>query len=210
MARFVDLHPENPQARLIQQVVDALRDDDALIAYPTDSGYALGCRIGNRDGRDRMLRIRDLDERHHFTLVCHDFAQLGQFVHVSNAAFRTIKAATPGPYTFILPGTPEVPRRLLHPKKRTVGVRIPDHLLVQTLLEALDEPLLSTTLILPGEDVARTDGWAIKEDLDHQVDLVLECGEVIAQPTTVIDWSDNAPEVTRYGAGDATRFETWG
>ncbi len=210
MARFVDLHPENPQARLIQQVVDALRDDDALIAYPTDSGYALGCRIGNRDGRDRMLRIRDLDERHHFTLVCHDFAQLGQFVHVSNAAFRTIKAATPGPYTFILPGTPEVPRRLLHPKKRTVGVRIPDHLLVQTLLEALDEPLLSTTLIVPGEDEARTDGWEIKEDLDHQVDLVLACGEVIAQPTTVIDWSDNAPEVARYGAGDATRFETWG
>ncbi len=207
MARFVDLHPENPQARLIQQVVDALRDEDALIAYPTDSGYALGCRIGNRDGRDRMLRIRDLDDRHHFTLVCHDFAQLGHFVHVSNAAFRAIKAATPGPYTFILPGTPEVPRRLLHPKKRTVGVRIPDHVLVQTLLEALGEPLLSTTLILPGEDEARTDGWGIKEDLDHQVDVVLECGEVIAQPTTVVDWSDDSPEVTRYGAGDATRFE---
>lgn len=208
MARFVDLHPENPQARLIQQVVDALRDDDALIAYPTDSGYALGCRIGNRDGRDRMLRIRDLDDRHHFTLVCHDFAQLGQFVHISNAAFRAIKAATPGPYTFILPGTPEVPRRLLHPKKRTVGVRIPDHVLVQTLLEALGEPLLSTTLILPGEDEARTDSWGIKEDLDHQVDLVLECGDVIAQPTTVIDWSDDAPEVVRAGAGDADRFET--
>ncbi len=207
MARFVDLHPENPQARLIQQVVDALRDDDALIAYPTDSGYALGCRIGNGDGRDRMLRIRDLDDRHHFTLVCHDFAQLGQFVHISNAAFRAIKAATPGPYTFILPGTPEVPRRLLHPKKRTVGVRIPDHVLVQTLLEALGEPLLSTTLILPGEAEARTDSWGIKEDLDHQVDLVLECGDVIAQPTTVIDWSDDAPEVVRAGAGDTARFE---
>jgi tRNA threonylcarbamoyl adenosine modification protein (Sua5/YciO/YrdC/YwlC family) len=207
MATFVDLHPENPQARLIQQVVDALRDDDALIAYPTDSGYALGCRIGNRDGRDRMLRIRDLDDRHHFTLVCHDFAQLGQFVHISNAAFRAIKAATPGPYTFILPGTPEVPRRLLHPKKRTVGARIPDHVLVQTLLEALGEPLLSTTLILPGEDQARTDSWGIKEDLDHQVDLVLECGDVIAQPTTVIDWSDDAPEVVRAGAGDPERFE---
>ena len=207
MARFVDLHPDNPQARLVQQVVDALRDDDALIAYPTDSGYALGCRIGNRDGRDRMLRIRDLDERHHFTLVCRDFAQLGHFVHVSNAAFRAIKAATPGPYTFILPGTPEVPRRLLHPKKRTVGVRIPDHRLVQTLLEALGEPLLSTTLILPGEEEARTDGWSIKEDLDHQVDLVLECGEVTAQPTTVIDWSEGVPEVVRAGAGDPARFE---
>jgi tRNA threonylcarbamoyl adenosine modification protein (Sua5/YciO/YrdC/YwlC family) len=207
MARFVDLHPQNPQSRLIQQVVDALRDEDAVIAYPTDSGYALGCRIGNRDGRDRMLRIRHLDERHHFTLVCHDFAQLGHFAHVSNAAFRAIKAATPGPYTFILPGTPEVPRRLLHPKKRTVGVRIPDHLLVRTLLEALDEPLLSTTLILPGEEEARTDGWEIKEDLDHHVDLVLDCGEVIAQPTTVVDWSEGAPEITRYGAGDASRFE---
>lgn len=206
MARFVDLHPENPQPRLIQQIVDALRDDDALIAYPTDSGYALGCRIGNRDGRDRMLRIRDLDERHHFTLVCKNFAQLGQFVHVSNAAFRSIKAATPGAYTFILPGTPEVPRRLLHAKKRTVGVRIPDHLLAQTLLEALGEPLLSTTLILPGEDAARTDGWGIKEDLDHQVDLVVECGEVTAQPTTVVDWSEGAPEIMRYGAGDAARF----
>ena len=206
MARFVDVHPDNPQPRLIQQIVDALRDEDALIAYPTDSGYALGCRIGNRDGRDRMLRIRHLDERHHFTLVCHDFAQLGHFVHVSNAAFRSIKAATPGPYTFILPGTPEVPRRLLHPKKRTVGVRIPDHLLVQTLLESLGEPLLSTTLILPEEEEARTDGWAIKEDLDHQVDLVVECGEVTAQPTTVVDWSEGTPEVTRIGAGDATRF----
>ena len=155
----------------------------------------------------RRLRIRDLDERHHFTLVCRDFAQLGHFVHVSNAAFRAIKAATPGPYTFILPGTPEVPRRLLHPKKRTVGVRIPDHRLVQTLLEALGEPLLSTTLILPGEEEARTDGWAIKEDLDHQVDLVLECGEVTAQPTTVIDWSEGVPEVVRAGAGDPARFE---
>ena len=126
MARYLDVHPDNPQPRLLAQVADALRDD-ALIAYPTDSGYALGCRIGNRDGRDRILRIRGLDERHHFTLVCKDFAQLGQLVHVDNSAFRAIKAATPGPYTFILPATPEVPRRLLHPKKRTVGVRIPDH-----------------------------------------------------------------------------------
>ena len=137
MARYLDLHPDNPQPRLVEQVVDALRDDDALIAYPTDSGYALGCQLGNRDGRDRILRIRDLDERHHFTLMCKDFAQLGQFVHVDNAAFRAIKAATPGPYTFILPATGEVPRRLMHPKKRTVGVRIPDHVVVCALLEAL-------------------------------------------------------------------------
>ena len=178
MARFVDLHPDNPQPRLVAQVVEALRDD-ALIAYPTDSGYALGCRLGNRDGRDRILRIRDLDERHHFTLVCKDFAQLGHFVHVDNSAFRAIKAATPGPYTFILPALPEVPRRLLHPKKRTVGVRIPDHVLVQALLDGLGEPLLSSTLILPGETEARTDGWSVKEELDHVVDLVLEAGEIV-------------------------------
>jgi tRNA threonylcarbamoyl adenosine modification protein (Sua5/YciO/YrdC/YwlC family) len=207
MARYLDLHPDNPQPRLVHQVVDALREDDALMAYPTDSGYALGCRLGNRDGRDRILRIRHLDERHHFTLVCKDFAQLGHFVHVDNKAFRAIKAATPGPYTFILPATPEVPRRLLHPKKRTVGVRIPDHTLVHALLEALEEPLLSSTLILPGETEARTDGWSVKEDLDHQVDLVLDCGQVTAQPTTVVDWSAGAPEVVRRGAGDPSRFE---
>lgn len=206
MARFLDLHPDNPQPRLVAQVVEALRDD-ALIAYPTDSGYALGAQLGNRDGRMRILRIRDLDERHHFTLMCRDFAQLGQFVQVSNHAFRALKAATPGPYTFILPATAEVPRRLLHPKKRTVGVRIPEHVLVQTLLAELGEPMLTSTLILPGETEARTMGWEVKEELDHVVDLVLEAGETPAVPTTVVDWSENEPEVVRYGAGDATRFE---
>ena len=187
-------------------MVQALRDDQ-LIAYPTDSGYALGARLGNREGRDRILRIRDLDERHHFTLMCKDFAQLGQFVHVDNAAFRAIKAATPGPYTFILPATGEVPKRLMHPKKRTVGVRIPDHVLVCAILEELGEPILTSTLILPGEEEARTMGWEIKEDLDHVVDIVIEAGETSAQPTTVIDWSAGSPEVVRYGAGDASRFE---
>ena len=206
MARYLDVHPDNPQPRLLAQIADALRDD-ALIAYPTDSGYALGCRVGNRDGRDRILRIRGLDERHHFTLVCKDFAQLGQLVQVDNAAFRAIKAATPGPYTFILPATPEVPRRLLHPKKRTVGVRIPDHTFVRDLLEELGEPLLTSTLILPDEDEARTSGWEIKEELDHQVDIVVEAGDTTATPTTVIDFSGGAPEVLRYGAGDAARFE---
>lgn len=207
MARFLDIHPDNPQPRLIEQVVRAVRDDDALIAYPTDSGYALGCRLGNRDGRDRILRIRDLDDRHHFTLVCRDFAQLGQFVKISNRAFRAVKAATPGPYTFILPATGEVPRRLMHPKKRTVGVRIPRHRFVSALLEALGEPLLSSTLILPGETEARTVGWEVKEELDHVVDLVIEAGEVTAQPTTVVDWSEEAPQVARVGAGDPARFE---
>lgn len=206
MARYLDLHPDNPQPRLVAQVVEALRDDQ-LIAYPTDSGYALGCQLGNRSGRDRILNIRDLDDRHDFTLMCRDFAQLGQFVHVDNNAFRAIKACTPGPYTFILPATREVPKRLMHAKKKTVGVRIPDHVVVQALLTELGEPMLTSTLILPGETEPRTMGWDIKEELDHGVDLVIESGEVIAQPTTVVDWSDDAPQVLRYGAGDPTRFE---
>ena len=206
MARFLDVHPDNPQQRLVDQIVTALRDDQ-LIAYPTDSGYALGCQLGNRDGRDRILRIRGLDERHHFTLMCRDFAQLGQFVQVNNSAFRAIKAATPGPYTFILPATGEVPRRLMHPKKRTVGVRIPDHVFDQALLETLGEPLLTSTLILPGEEEPRSQGWEIKEELDHQVDIVVEAGETLAEPTTVIDWSEGYPEVLRVGAGDPSRFE---
>ncbi|MDQ4114146.1 L-threonylcarbamoyladenylate synthase [Nocardioides sp. NPDC023903] len=205
MARFLDVHPDNPQSRLISQVVDALRDDQ-LIAYPTDSGYALGSRIGNKDGRDRILKIRGLDDRHHFTLICKDFAQLGTMVHVDNSAFRAIKHATPGPYTFILPATPEVPRRLMHPKKKTVGVRIPEHAVVQALLEELGEPLLSSTLILPGETEPEVFGWNVKEALDHQVDIVIEAGETPAEPTTVIDWSDGEPEVIREGAGDVSGF----
>lgn len=206
MATYLDVHPDNPQPRLLAQVVAALADD-ALIAYPTDSGYALGARLGNREGRDRILAIRELDDRHHFTLMCRDFAQLGQFVHVDNAAFRAIKAATPGPYTFILPATREVPRRLMHPKKRTVGVRIPDHRLVHDLLDAHGEALLTSSLILPGEDDPRTMGWDVKEDLDHVVDVVIDSGETPSQPTTVIDWSEGAPVVVRHGAGDASRFE---
>jgi len=205
MARYLDIHPDNPQPRLLQQVADALRDDQ-LIAYPTDSGYALGCRLGNRDGRDRILRIRGLDDKHHFTLMCADFAQLGQLVKLDNAAFRAIKAATPGPYTFILPATAEVPRRLMHPKKKTVGVRIPDHRFVHALLELFGEPLLTSTLILPGETEPRSLGWDIKEELDHQVDVVIEAGETLAEPTTVIDWSEGHPEVLRVGAGDPERF----
>ncbi|NPC95800.1 L-threonylcarbamoyladenylate synthase [Nocardioides sp. zg-DK7169] len=207
MARYVDLHPDNPQSRLITKIADAMRDDDALVAYPTDSGYALGCRVGNREGRDRILRIRGLDERHHFTLMCSDFSQLGQLVKIDNSAFRAIRAATPGPYTFILPGMPEVPRRLLHPKKKTVGVRIPDHVVVQALLAELGEPILSSTLILPGETEPRTMGWEVKEDLDHDVDIVIEAGETPAEPTTVVDFSDGPPEVIRRGAGDPSRFE---
>ena len=205
MAKYFDVHPDNPQPRAIGQVVGLVRDD-GLVAYPTDSCFALGCRMGNKDGLDRIREIRQLDERHHFTLMCRDFAQLGQFVRVENAAFRAIKAATPGPYTFILPATGEVPLRLMHPKKRTVGVRIIDHTVAATLLAALGEPILTSTLILPGEEQPRIHGWEVKEELDHQVDVVIDAGEVIPEPTTVVDWSAGYPEVVRVGAGDPARF----
>jgi tRNA threonylcarbamoyl adenosine modification protein (Sua5/YciO/YrdC/YwlC family) len=206
MARYVDVHPDNPQPRVIAQIADVVRDD-GLIAYPTDSGYALGARLGNREGRDRILAIRELDEKHHFTLMCSDFAQLGQFVQVSNSAFRAIRSATPGPYTFILPATAEVPRRLLHPKKRTVGVRLPDHAVCHALVTGLGEPMLSSSLILPGETEPRAQGWEIKEQLDHVVDLVVEAGETLAEPTTVVDWSEGFPQIVRVGAGDTERFQ---
>ena len=205
MARYLDVHPRDPQPRLIGQAVALLRDD-ALIAYPTDSCYALGCRLDSPDGADRIRRIRSLDDKHHFTLVCSDFGQLGQFVHLDNAAFRSIKAATPGPYTFILTATREVPKRLAHPKKRTVGVRIPDHPVVRALLRELGTPLLSSTLLLPGDETPMTDGWSIKEALDNQVDAVLDAGDCGTDPTTVVDLSGGAPQVVRVGAGDAARF----
>jgi tRNA threonylcarbamoyl adenosine modification protein (Sua5/YciO/YrdC/YwlC family) len=206
MARYLDVHPDNPQPRVIRQVVDLIRSD-GLIAYPTDSCYALGCQLGNQAGLDRIRSIRHLDDRHHFTLMCSDFAQLGQFVHVNNAVFRLLKASTPGRYTFILPATREVPRRLMHPKKKTVGVRIPEHTVAQALLAELGEPLLSTTLLLPGETEPMTHGWDIKERLDHVVDAVVDSGDCGTEPTTVIDLSGDEPEILRLGAGDPARFE---
>jgi tRNA threonylcarbamoyl adenosine modification protein (Sua5/YciO/YrdC/YwlC family) len=200
------MHPVDPQPRAVRQVVDVLRDG-GLIAYPTDSGYALGAMLGNQRAKDRIRDIRRLDDKHHYTIVCKDFAQMGQFVHVDNAVFRAVKAATPGPYTFILPGTHEVPRRLLHPKKRTVGVRIPDHPVVQALLAEVGEPLLSSTLLMPGESEPMTEGWAVKEALDHVVDFVIDAGECGTDPTTVVDFSDGEAEVVRVGAGDPARFE---
>jgi tRNA threonylcarbamoyl adenosine modification protein (Sua5/YciO/YrdC/YwlC family) len=206
MARYLDVHPDNPQPRLLQQIVDALHDD-ALIAYPTDSGYALGIQLGNRAGLDRIRQIRQLDEKHHFTLVCRDFAQLGPLVHLDNAAFRMVKAATPGPYTFILPATSEVPKRLMHPKKRTVGVRIPEHRVVQALLAELGEPLLSSTLLLPGQVDPMTEGWVVQEEIGQWLDAVVDCGECGSEPTTVVDLSSGLAEVVRYGAGETSRFE---
>lgn len=205
MAKYFDVHPENPQRRSVGQIVDLVRSG-GLIAYPTDSCFALGCQLGNKEGLERIRSIRQLDDRHHFTLVCHDFAQLGQFVYLSNTVFRAVKASTPGPYTFILPATKEVPRRLMHAKKKTVGVRIPDHVVAQAILAELGEPLLSSTLLMPGEDEPMTQGWEIKEALDHVVDAVIDSGECGTEPTTVIDFSDDEPEVIREGAGDLARF----
>lgn len=206
MARYYDVHPDTPQPRLLRQVVDLIRGG-GLIAYPTDSCFAFGCQLGNRAGLDRIREIRRLDERHHFTLVCRDFAQLGQFVQVSNSVFRLVKACTPGSYTFILPATREVPRRLLHPKKRTVGVRVPKHTVTQALLAELGEPLLSSTMLLPGQDEPMTQGWEIKERLDHLVDAVIDAGDCGTEPTTVVDLSQSEPEILRRGAGDPARFE---
>ncbi|MEU3744556.1 MULTISPECIES: L-threonylcarbamoyladenylate synthase [Streptomyces] len=206
MAKYFDVHPDNPQPRTIGSVADSIRNG-ALVAYPTDSCYALGSRLGSRDGISRIRTIRDLDDRHHFTLMCENFAQLGQLVQIDNDVFRAIKAATPGPYTFILPATREVPRQLLHPKKKTVGVRIPDHVVTQALLAELGEPLLSSTLLLPDEAEPLTQGWEIKERLDHQVDVVVDSGDCGTEPTTVVDFSSGEPEIVRRGAGDTTRFE---
>ncbi len=191
MATYFDVHPVDPQPRSIAQVVRIMRDG-GVVAYPTDSGFALGCQMGNQDGLARMRQIRQLDDKHHFTLLCKDFAQLGQLVHIDNSVFRAIKAATPGCYTFILPATSEVPRKLLHPKKRTVGVRIPEHKVAQAMLAEIGEPIVTTTLLLPGEEEPMTLGWEIKERLDHQVDAVIDSGDAGKEPTTVIDFSSGA------------------
>ena len=204
MARYLDIHPRDPQPRLLAQAAQVIADG-GLIAYPTDSGYALGCALGNQEGKERIASIRRLDERHHYTLVCSSFAQLGHFVLIDNSVFRAVKAGTPGPFTFILPATKEVPRRLLHPKKKTVGVRLPDHRLVSALLAEVGEPLLSSTLILPGHEEPLTEGWVVGEEIGHLVDVIIE-GECGLEPTTVVDFSSGEPVIARHGAGDAGLF----
>jgi tRNA threonylcarbamoyl adenosine modification protein (Sua5/YciO/YrdC/YwlC family) len=206
MARYFDIHPADPQPRMIAQIADIARAG-GVIAYPTDSCYALGCQLGNTDGIARIRAIRHLDDRHHLTLVCQDFAQLGQFARVDNRVFRAIKAATPGSYTFILPATREVPRRLQHPGKKTVGIRIPRHAVTQALLAELGEPLVSSTLLLPGQDEPMTEGWQIADQLGHAVDAVIDSGDCGTEPTTVIDFSREEPEILRRGAGDTSGFE---
>jgi tRNA threonylcarbamoyl adenosine modification protein (Sua5/YciO/YrdC/YwlC family) len=206
MARYFDIHPASPQRRAIAQVADIVRAG-GVIAYPTDSCYALGCQLGNSDGIMRIRSIRHLDDRHHLTLVCQDFAQLGQFVHVDNTVFRAVKAATPGSYTFILPATKEVPRRLQHRGKKTVGVRIPRHVVTQALLAELGEPLVSSTLLLPGQEDPMTQGWEIDAEIGHAVDAVIDSGDCGIEPTTVIDYSQDKPEILRHGAGATSAFE---
>ena len=206
MARYFDIHPDNPQQRSVAQIADIVRAG-GVIAYPTDSCYALGCQLGNTDGFARIRSIRQLDERHHLTLMCRDFAQLGQLVVIPNSIFRAIKAATPGSYTFILPATKEVPRILQHPRKKTVGVRIPRHVATQALLAELGEPLVSSTLLLPGHEEPMTEGWAIAEELEDAVDAVIDSGDCGTEPTTVIDFSQPEPEIVRRGAGDPSAFE---
>ena len=206
MARYFDVHAVDPQPRSIAAVVRMLRED-GVIAYPTDSGYALGCQLGSAGGVDRIRQIRGLDERHHLTLVCSDLAQLGQLVELDTPVFRAIKAATPGPYTFILTASREVPRRMQHPKKRTVGARIPRHAVVAALLRELGEPLVSSTLLLPGQEQPSTDGWQVKEELDALVDGVVDSGECGSEPTTVVDFTQGYPVVTRVGTGDPAPFQ---
>ncbi|GAA4703828.1 L-threonylcarbamoyladenylate synthase [Phytohabitans rumicis] len=206
VATYFEVHPDNPQPRSIRQVVDVVRAG-GLIAYPTDSCFALGCQMGNTASLERIRDIRKLDPSHHFTLVCRDFAQLGQLVKITNSMFRLIKAATPGPYTFVLPATRDVPRRLMHPRKRTVGVRIPDHRVAQALLAELGEPMLSSTLLLPGEDDPMTNGQQIKQRLEHEIDAVIDSGDCGTEPTTVVDLSQDEPQIVRVGAGDPSRFE---
>lgn len=206
MARYFDVNPDNPQPRALDQIVAILRAG-GVIAYPTDSGFALGSLVGNRSGADRIRAIRDLDERHHMTVVVSEFGQLGRYVQMDNRVFRAIKAATPGPYTFILEATREVPRVMQHPRKRTIGVRVPDHVTTLALLDRLGEPLISSTLIAPGETEPMNDGWQINEELGHLLDGVLDSGDVPRDPTTVIDLTGDEPVIVRRGGGNPSLFE---
>ncbi|WP_101641402.1 L-threonylcarbamoyladenylate synthase [Brevibacterium antiquum] len=206
MVTLLNMHPENPQNRMIEKAVQTLRDG-GLIAYPTDSCYALGCALDNKAGIERITRIRQLDSKHHFTLMCHDFAQLGQFVIVDNSDFRVIKSMTPGPYTFIMKATKEVPRRMMHAKKHSVGARIPQNVTALALVEAMGEPILSSTLLLPGAEDPLTQADDVVEQIGNDVDVVIESGVPGTVPTSVIDFTGREPEVARVGAGDVSRFE---
>ena len=200
MSQFFQIHPVNPQQRLIHQAVEIIRQD-GLIAYPTDSSYALGCHVGDKRGMERIRRLRGLDNRHNFTLVCRDLAEISSYARVDNSAYRLLRSLTPGAFTFILRATGEVPRRLQNPKRKTIGIRVPDHPITQALLDELGEPLMSSTLILPGRDVPETDAHDIREQLEHELDLVIDGGNCGLEPTSVVDMTGTVPEVVRQGCG---------
>ena len=206
MSQFYQIHPDNPQARLIRNAADIIRGG-GVVVYPTDSAYALGCQIGNKNAVDRIRRIRKLDDRHNFTLVCSDLSEIATYAKVDNAAYRLLRHCTPGPYTFILKATTEVPRRLMHPKRKTVGLRVPDNRIASALLADLGEPLMSVTLIMPGEEYPMTDPYDIRDTLQHEVDLVIDGGYCGMEPTTVVDLADDTPMVLYVGKGDITPFE---
>ncbi|WP_086984478.1 L-threonylcarbamoyladenylate synthase [Vibrio aphrogenes] len=206
MSQFFYLHPENPQARLINQAVAIIRNG-GVIVYPTDSGYALGCQLENKSALERICRIRKIDDKHNFTLLCRDLSELSLYARIDNTSFRLLKNNTPGAYTFIFKGTKEVPRRLMNAKRKTIGIRVPDNKIALDLLEALGEPLMSTTLILPGNDYAESDPDDIRDKLEYSVDLIMNGGFLGEQPTTVVDFSDDDMVVVRRGAGDPTPFE---
>ena len=205
MAQFFSIHPDNPQLRLIRQAAEIVRAG-GVIVYPTDSCYALGCHLGDKNAMTRIRAIRQVDERHHFTLVCRDLAEISHYAKVNNSQYRLLKASTPGSYTFIFEATREVPRRLQHPKRNTIGLRIPDHPVVQALLAELNEPLLSSTLMLPGDEFPLNDAGEIRDRLEHQVELVLDGGPCGLEMTTVIDLTGDVPELTRQGKGSLAPF----
>ncbi len=205
MAQFFDIHPDDPQLRLIRQSVEIIRNG-GLVIYPTDSSYALGCHIGDKAAMDRIRRIRRLDEKHNFTLVCRDLSEISTYIKLDNQQYRLLKSLTPGPYTFILQATKQVPRRLQNAKRRTIGIRIPDNLIVQALLQELGEPIMSSTLILPGADLPMTDPLEMRDLLGHAVDLIIDGGPCGMEPTSVIRMED-PPRVSRRGKGDISLFE---
>lgn len=206
MSQYFEIHPVTPQKRLVRTAVDMILDG-AVIVYPTDSTYALGCRMGEKSAVERIRQIRQLDERHNFTLVCRDLSDIGTYAKVDNVAFRLLKAHTPGPYTFILPATGEVPRLLLHPKRKTIGIRVPDHPVALALAEELGEPLMSTTLLLPGQEIPYTDAKDIREHIGKVVDLIVDGGPGGVEPSTVVDLTADVPHVLRQGKGDPSVFE---
>lgn len=205
MARYLSIHPEDPQARMLAQAAEILRAG-GVVAIPTDSCYALGCCLGDKDALERIRRIREVDDRHHLTLMCRDLSEIAQFARVDNAQYRLLKATTPGSYTFILEGTKELPRRVLHPKRKTIGLRVPDHKVALSLLAELSEPLLTSTLMLPGDESPLTEGWEIQDRLDDHLELILDGGYCGTEPTTVIDLTNWPPELVRAGRGPLDPF----